>query len=149
MLFWETVQPNGTKPPVIRADFAEIWRAADKIVFSRTLQTPASARTRIERDFDLAMVRQLKATAGADMSVAGPDLAAQAIRAGLVDEYHLIVFPVLVGGGKRALPDNVRAGARTVGREAIRQRSRSLASSCSDSARACGGGLKKSRAAWA
>ena len=113
MLFWETV--NLTDPPPYIRDFAEIWRAADKIVFSRTLQTPASARTRIERDFDLAMVRQLKATAGDDISVAGPDLAAHAIRAGLVDEYHLIVFPVLVGGGKRALPDNVRAGLELLG----------------------------------
>ncbi len=108
MLFWDTADLTDL-PPYIR-DFAEIWRAADKIVFSRTLQTPAGARTRIERNFDLAMVRQMKATTRADISVGGPDLAAQAIRAGLVDEYHLIVFPVLLGGGKRALPDNVRAG---------------------------------------
>ncbi len=113
LLFWETVNLTD-EPPVIR-DFAEIWRAADKIVFSRTLQTPASARTRIKRDFDPAMVRQLKATARDDISVGGPDLAAQAIRSGLVDEYHLIVFPVLVGGGKRALPDNVRAGLEPLG----------------------------------
>ncbi len=107
MLFWETVNLTDV-PPHIR-DFAEIWRAADKIVFSGTLQTPASARTRIERDFDPAMVRQLKATARGDISIGGPDLAAHAIRAGLVDEYHLIIFPVLVGGGTRALPDNNRA----------------------------------------
>jgi dihydrofolate reductase len=89
-------------------DFAEIWRAADKIVYSKTLETVSSARTRIERDFDPEAVRQMKASAGRDLMVGGPDLAAQAIKAGTVDEHHLFVAPNVVGGGKRSLPDNVR-----------------------------------------
>ena len=89
-------------------DFAEIWRAADKIVYSTTLETVSSARTRIERDFDPEAVRQMKASAERDLSVGGPDLAAQAIKAGLVDEFQLFLTPVVVGGGKRALPDDVR-----------------------------------------
>jgi dihydrofolate reductase len=89
-------------------DFAKIWQAADKIVYSRTLETVSSARTRIERDFDPEAVRQMKARAGRDISVGGPDLAAQAIKAGLVDECHLFVTPIVVGGGKQSLPDNVR-----------------------------------------
>ena len=105
MRAWETVD---TDQSAVAEDFAEIWRAADKIVYSRTLETVSSARTRIERDFDPEAVRQLKASAGRDLSVGGPDLAAQAIKAGLVDEYHLFLTPVVVGGGKRALPDGVR-----------------------------------------
>jgi dihydrofolate reductase len=89
-------------------EFAEIWQAAGKIVYSRTLETVSSARTRIERDFDPDAVRQLKAQAVRDLTVGGPDLGAQAIRAGLVDEYHLFVTPVVVGGGKQSLPDGVR-----------------------------------------
>jgi dihydrofolate reductase len=88
--------------------FAEIWQAADKIVYSKTLDTVSSARTRIERDFDPEAVRQLKAQAGRDITVGGPDLAAQAIKAGLVDECHLFVVPIVVGGGKQALRNNVR-----------------------------------------
>ena len=104
MAAWESV-PLAGQPPAIR-DFAQIWRAADKVVYSRTLAEPASARTRIERDFDSEAVRQLKATAARDISVGGPGLAAAALRAGLVDELELFLIPVLVGGGKRALPDN-------------------------------------------
>jgi dihydrofolate reductase len=89
-------------------DFAEIWRAADKIVYSRTLETVSSARTRIERAFDPEAVRQMKATAERDISVGGPDLAAQAIKAGLVDEWHLLVTPIVVGGGNQSLPNDVR-----------------------------------------
>ena len=89
-------------------DFAAIWQAADKIVYSRTLDTVSSARTRIEREFDPEAVRQLKARAVRDITVGGPDLAAQAIKAGLVDEYHLFVTPVVVGRGKKSLPDGVR-----------------------------------------
>jgi dihydrofolate reductase len=106
MVGWETM-PLDDQPPLIR-DFATIWRAADKIVYSRTLETVSSARTRIERDFDPEAVQQLKAQAERDIAVGGPELAAQAIRAGLVDEYHLFLSPVLVGGGTRALPDRVR-----------------------------------------
>src|SRR5713101_3965960 len=95
------------QPGVVR-DFAEIWRAADKIVYSKTLQTISSATTRIERTFDPEAVRRMKATAGRDISVGGPHLAAQAMKAGLVDECHFFVTPIVVGGGKPSLPDKVR-----------------------------------------
>ena len=107
MRYWETAQAVTDQPPVMR-DFAEIWQAADKIVYSRTLESVSSARTRIERDFDPEAVRRMKAQAERDLSVGGPDLAAQALGAGLVDECHLFVAPVVVGGGKRSLPDDVR-----------------------------------------
>ena len=89
-------------------DYAQIWRAADKIVYSKTLETSSTARTRIERDFDRGAVRQVKATASRDLSVGGPDLAGQAIRAGLVDEFHLFLVPIVVGGGNAFLPNDVR-----------------------------------------
>jgi dihydrofolate reductase len=107
MVAWETEPDVAGQPPAVQ-DYAEIWRAADKIVYSRTLETVSSARTQIERDFDPEAVRQMKASAGRDVSVGGPDFAAEAIRAGLVDELHLFVTPIVVGGGKRCLPDNVR-----------------------------------------
>jgi dihydrofolate reductase len=107
MVYWETAHTLPDQPPFIQ-DFAGIWQAADKIVYSKTMETLSSARTRIERDFDPAAVRQLKATAGRDISVGGADLAAQAIKAGLVDEYHLLLTPIIVGGGQQSLPDNVR-----------------------------------------
>jgi dihydrofolate reductase len=106
MVAWETM-PLADEPSVIQ-DFAEIWRAADKIVFSRTLETVSSARTRIERDFDAETVGRMKAAAARDLAVGGPDLAAHAFRAGLVDEVHLFVAPIVVGGGKQSLPDGVR-----------------------------------------
>ena len=106
MVYWETVA-LADQPPVIR-DYAEIWQAADKVVYSRTLKTPSSARTRIEPDFDSEAVRQMKSSAERDISVGGPELAAHAIRAGLVDECHLFLTPILVGGGTPSLPDNVR-----------------------------------------
>jgi dihydrofolate reductase len=106
LVAWETIS-LADQPRFIQ-DFAEIWRAADKIVYSKTLETVSSARTRIERDFDPEAVRELKATAERDITVGGPDLAAQALKAGLVDEIHLVVAPVVVGGGIDALPDNVR-----------------------------------------
>jgi dihydrofolate reductase len=105
MVFWES-PPDLAEQPHFVQDFAEIWQAADKIVYSKTLQTVSSAKTRIERDFDPEAVRQLKATARHDLTVGGPEVAAQAIEAGLVDEYQLFVVPVIVGGGKRSLPDN-------------------------------------------
>lgn len=106
MVAWETM-PLANEPSFIQ-DFAEIWRAADKIVYSSTLEAASSARTRIERDFDPEAVRQLKASAGRDISVGGPHLAAQAIKAGLVDECHLFLTPIVVGGGTRSLPTDVR-----------------------------------------
>jgi dihydrofolate reductase len=108
LVYWETID-LADQPPFIR-DFAGIWQAADKIVYSKTLEAVSSARTRIERDFDPEAVRQMKAAAGRDLSVGGPGLAADAFRAGLVDEVRLFVSPVVVGGGKQALPDNVRIG---------------------------------------
>ena len=107
MVAWETMHTVPDQPPVVR-DFAEIWQAADKIVYSKTLEAVSSARTRIERDFEPEAVRQLKATASRDITVGGPDLAVQAIKAGLIDEYHLFLAPVVVGGGKQSLSDGVR-----------------------------------------
>ena len=107
MVFWERLPDPGSQPPVMQ-DFAAIWRAAEKIVYSKTLAATGSARTRIERAFDPETVRQLKAAADRDLSVGGPDLAAQAIAAALVDEYHLFLVPVAVGAGKRSLPEGVR-----------------------------------------
>jgi dihydrofolate reductase len=107
MVAWETAETLADQPPVVQ-DFAEIWQAADKIVYSKTLETVSSARTRVERDFDPEAVGQMKALAGRDITVGGPDLAAQAIKAGLVDEWHLFLSPIVVGGGKRSLPDDVR-----------------------------------------
>ena len=107
MRYWATADAEPGQPPV-GLDYAAIWQAADKVVYSRTLEAVSSARTRIERNFDPNAVRQLKASADSDLSVGGPNLAAQAIRAGLVDELHLLISPVVVGGGNRALPDDVR-----------------------------------------
>ena len=107
MAYWETAHALPDQPPFVR-DFAEIWQGADKIVYSKTLETAATAKTRIERDFDPETVRQLKASAERDITVGGPDLAAQAFKAGLVDELQLFVAPVVVGGGKQSLPDDVR-----------------------------------------
>jgi dihydrofolate reductase len=108
MIYWETVSTAPEQPAVAR-EFAEIWRAADKIVYSRTLRGVSSARTRIERDFAPDAIRQFKSASRSDISIGGSELAAQAIAAGLVDECHLFLNPVIVGGGKRALPDDVRA----------------------------------------
>ena len=102
MVAWERM-PSAGQPASMR-DYAEIWRAADKVVYSRTLDRVSSARTRVEREFDPEAVRELKASAGADLSVGGPGLAASAFSAGLVDEVQLFLVPVVVGGGNRFLP---------------------------------------------
>ncbi len=107
MTYWETADTVAGQTPVMR-DYAGVWQAADKIVYSRTLEAVSGARTRIERDFDPEAVRQLKASADRDVTVGGPELAAQALRAGLVDECHFFLSPIVVGGGKRSLPDDVR-----------------------------------------
>jgi dihydrofolate reductase len=104
---WETDPTLADQSRVMR-DFAELWQAADKIVYSKTLETPSTARTRIEPDFDPEAVRQMKTQAERDITVSGPDLAAQAIKAGLVDEFQLFFVPIVVGGGNQALPDHVR-----------------------------------------
>jgi dihydrofolate reductase len=107
MVYWETAPSEDEEDEVAR-DFAEVWRAADKVVYSSTLESASTARTRIERDFDPEAIRELKASTDADIAVGGPGLAAHAFRAGLVDECHLFLVPIVVGGGKRALPDDVR-----------------------------------------
>ena len=104
MVAWETM---ADEHPLMR-DYAEIWRAADKIVYSRSLEKVSSERTRIERSFDPDAVQKMKSAEDRDISVGGPELASQAIRAGLVDEIHLFLAPAVVGGGTRALPDAVR-----------------------------------------
>jgi dihydrofolate reductase len=108
MVYWETVDTGPDQPPPIR-DYAEIWRGADKVVYSRTLQAATSERTRVERDFAADSVRQLKEASADDVTIGGAELAGQAIATGLVDECGLLLAPVLVGGGKRALPDDVHA----------------------------------------
>ena len=107
MSVWET-DPSLTDEAPVQRDYAEIWQAADKVVYSTTLAAPVTARTRIERSFDPEEVRRLKAAADRDLTVAGPNLAAQALAAGLVDECRLYLAPVMVGGGTRAFPDKAR-----------------------------------------
>ena len=106
LVTWETLQ-TADRPPFIQG-FRDIWLAADKIVYSKTLAAPSSARTRIVRNFDADEVRRMKASAERDLTVGGPDLAAQAIKAGLVDECHVFMAPIVVGGGTRFIPDDVR-----------------------------------------
>jgi dihydrofolate reductase len=113
MVDWETAHTFAGDSPVMQ-DFAAIWQAADKVVYSRTLEEPSSAKTRIERDFDPEAVRAMKAGAKRDISVGGPELAAHAMKAGLVDDWHLFLTPVVVGGGKQALPDDIRLGLELV-----------------------------------
>ncbi len=103
LAYWDDPPALDEQPSFIR-DFAEIWQAADKVVYSRTLDAVRIGRTRIERDFDPEAIRRLKSQVDRDLTVGGPDLAAQAIRAGLVDEYRMFVVPVVVGAGKQALP---------------------------------------------
>jgi len=107
MAVWETPEViPGFTPAML--DFARIWQAADKIVYSKSLETVSTPKTRLEREFDPQAVRDLKAQLPHDVSVGGPTLAAHAIRTGLVDEYYLFVVPMMIGGGRRVLPSNVR-----------------------------------------
>ncbi len=106
MMGWETDPTLAADSPITR-DFAEIWQAADKIVYSKTLQAASTRKTRLERNFDPEAIRQLKATVEQDILIGGPELAAHAFRSGLVDECHLFLAPVVVGGGKQALPNDV------------------------------------------
>ena len=107
MAGWETDPTLAARSEPMR-DFAEIWRAADKVVYSRTLETARTPRTRIEREFEPGAVRDLKSCAERDLLIGGPDLAADAFSAGLIDEVHLFLATIIVGGGKQALPENVR-----------------------------------------
>jgi dihydrofolate reductase len=107
MAVWETPDVIPDRTPAI-LDFARIWQAADKIVYSKSLETVSTSKTRLDREFDPQVVRGLKSQSHHDVTVGGPTLAAHAIRAGLVDEYHLFVAPVILGGGKPVLPGDMR-----------------------------------------
>ena len=107
MMVWETDPKLAAESPLTR-DFAEIWQAANKIVYSRTLPAASTRKTRLERDFDPEAIRQLKDTVEQDILIGGAELAAHAFRSGLIDECHLFLIPIIVGGGKPSLPDNVR-----------------------------------------
>ncbi len=119
MLFWETVQDLADEPPCVR-DFTEMWKAADKIVYSKSLEAVSSARTRIVREFDPGVIQGMKSTLERDITVAGPNLAAQAFRAGLVDECQLFVTPIVLGGGKPSLPNDVRLELELLGERRFR-----------------------------
>jgi dihydrofolate reductase len=114
MVFWETHGTGADQAPGVR-DYAQLWRLADKVVYSRTLTGVNSARTRVEHEFDPGAVRRLKQASRSDLTVGGADLAGQALVAGLVDECHLFLHPILVGGGKRALPDGARTRLELLG----------------------------------
>jgi dihydrofolate reductase len=113
MRFWEPPEASTDQPAAVR-DYAEIWRSAEKVVFSRTLDHVSSAKTRIEREFDPDAIRRLKEEAERDISIGGPGLSGEAIRAGLVDEYHLSLNPIVVGGGNPALPSDVHIGLELI-----------------------------------
>jgi dihydrofolate reductase len=106
MMGWETPEVIPGLTPTNR-NFGQIWQAADKIVYSKSLESVATPKTRLEREFDAQAVRDLKAQLPHDITIAGPNLAAQAIQVGLVDEYQLLVVPFHLGGGKRVLPSSV------------------------------------------
>ncbi len=114
MVFWEDPPDLAGKTPSMQ-NYAQIWQAADKIVYSRTLAEASSARTRIEREFDPEVVRRMKQSAERDITVGGSELAGQALAAGLVDECSLLLAPILVGGGKQAFPDGVRLELELLG----------------------------------
>ena len=116
MTYWETAPGDVPGPG---GEYARIWRAADKVVYSRTLEHVSTARTRLEAEFDPAAVQALKSASVLDLSVGGAGLAAEAFRAGLVDDVHLFAHPVLVGGGTRALPDGIRLDLELVAQEGI------------------------------
>jgi dihydrofolate reductase len=107
MMVWET-DPNLAAENPLRRDFAEIWQAANKIVYSRTLPAASTRKTQLEPDFDPEAIRQLKETVEQDILIGGAELAAHAFRSGLIDECHLFLIPIIVGGSKPALPNNIR-----------------------------------------
>jgi len=107
MLVWET-DPNLAAESPLLLDFAEMWQSANKIVYSKTLEAVSTRKTQLERTLDLEAIRQLKKAAKHDILIGGPEPAAHAFRSGLIDECHLFLTPIIVGGGKRSLPDNVR-----------------------------------------
>ncbi len=113
MMGWETDPGFAATSPTMR-DYAEIWQAAEKIVYSKTLQAASTRKTRIERDFDLEAIKKLKSAAESDITIGGPDLAAHAFKAGLIDECRLFIVPIIVGGGKKSLPDDIRLELKLV-----------------------------------
>jgi len=134
MVYWETAPTDDTGDPDddVGHDYARIWQAADKVVYSRTLEAVASERTTLERDFEAAAVARFVAAADRDVSIGGATLAAEALRAGIVDELRLLTVPAVVGGGTRTLPDGIRldlellderrfAGGATYARYAVRR----------------------------
>jgi dihydrofolate reductase len=118
MVFWETAHALPDVPPFI-VQYARDWQAAEKVVYSTTLESVSSAKTRIERTFDPAAVRKLKAESDHDLTIDGPNIAAQAIAAGLVHEYRLFITTTVVGGGKRFFPDGVRLDLELVQQRAF------------------------------
>lgn len=125
MVYWETASADGDQPeamhrPEAMREFSQIWRAAEKIVCSRTLQAVSSARTRIEREFDPDAIRRLKESSRADITIGGAEIAGQAMSAGLIDECHLLLNPIVLGGGKQALPDNLRMRLELLGERRFR-----------------------------
>src|SRR3954453_8237058 len=119
MRYWET-EGSGSEDGTVSQDYAHVWRAAAKVVFSRALGQPSTARTRIEPEFDAAAVRALKESSEQDISIGGPEIAAEAFRAGLVDEVHLFLHPIIVGSGKKALPHDVRVQLGFLGERRFR-----------------------------
>ena len=119
MVFWETIDADADAPPVAR-EYAAIWQAAEKVVYSRTLETVSSARSRIERELDVDAIERMKRSSASDIGIGGAELAGQAIEAGLVDELQLLFVPELVGDGKRALPNDVRSRLELLGERRFR-----------------------------
>ena len=120
MVYWETASAKSGDQPEAMREFGKIWQAAEKIVYSRTLQAVSSEKTRIERGFDLDAIRRLKESSEADITIGGPELAGQAMSAGLIDACHLLVNPIVLGGGKRALLNNLRTRLELLGERRFR-----------------------------
>jgi len=118
MLYWETAPIAGQRPWIV--EFTNIWRAADKVVFSKTLASVSSAKTILEREFNIEEIRRVKAAESRDLTVGGAHLAAQAFEAGLVDECHLFIWPVVLGGGKDAFPLPARFDLQLVNQQRTR-----------------------------
>ena len=121
MRYWQEPPDIEAQADYIR-DYAEIWQGADKVVYSRTLDSASTPRTRIESEFDPAAVREMKDAAGADLGVGGPHLAAEALRAGLVDELNQVLYPVIVGGGNALAPGRPSPGSRAARGAPLRRR---------------------------
>jgi len=115
MVYWEKAHVNSYHQPAAIQEFAQSWRAAEKIVYSQTLQSVSSIKTRIERELNPDAIRKLKKSSETNITIGGPELAGQAMREGLVDECHLLVNPIVLGGGKRALPDNFHMRLELIG----------------------------------